>query len=53
MKLFSKCNACHKKHFIVKKRTYKVKQINQEITSQGELCRGCYKNIKKMISNNS
>lgn len=48
MKLRSKCEGCHKTRWFIKKRVYKVKNI-EYMTSKSLLCRTCYKGILKMI----
>ena len=46
MKIFGICNACKKRKFIVKKRSYKHSNLGT-ITSNNNLCRKCFKAIKK------
>lgn len=48
MNFLAKCEACKKKALIIKKRTYDVPKVGV-ITSKGQLCRACYKNILKMV----
>jgi len=44
------CNACNKKSFFVKIRQYDAPTVSKyPITSKGELCRRCYKQLKKII----
>lgn len=44
------CTACEKKKFFVKIRQYDAPTISKHpITSKGELCRSCYKQLKKII----
>lgn len=49
MTFFSQCATCNKRKFVIKKRTYKIKEISVPIMSQGELCYNCYKKIKKIL----
>jgi hypothetical protein len=49
MKLFSKCDGCKERKMLIYKRTYKIQQIGQKLTSEGELCRKCAKELAKMI----
>lgn len=59
MKIYGFCDKCKVKHFFVRRRKFDPTYINPEgkkvlaptgtITSQGELCRKCAKDIKKMI----
>lgn len=48
MSFLSKCGRCKKRKLIVKKRIYKI-DGGVVITSQHELCRKCYKGIKKIL----
>jgi hypothetical protein len=45
-----KCESCRKIKWFIKQRSYIPKKVGQKITSKGELCRACFKAVKKMIS---
>ena len=49
MKLFSKCMGCKQVKVVVRVRKYKSK-IAGILTSKDEVCRECYRRIKKLIS---
>ena len=48
-----KCNGCRKNKFFIKKRTYLLSVLGVPITSDGELCRSCYKEIKAVVNENN
>jgi hypothetical protein len=49
---FQKCDGCRKKVFHAKQRSYTVPAISrQPVTSNGRLCRKCYRGIKNAIIN--
>lgn len=48
MKLYARCPGCRKNKLFLKKRVYKHKHAGV-ITSQDEVCRGCYKKLKKTL----
>lgn len=48
MKLLAVCNACKKKRFFVGKRSYTHQKLGR-MTSENDLCRKCFKIIKKAI----
>lgn len=52
MKLFSKCKVCNKRKFIIKIRYIKIKHVKEPITSKSHLCRGCYKEMIKLLQTN-
>jgi len=44
------CDGCKKKKFFVSQRTYSAPKISREpIISNGRLCHGCYKSVKKVF----
>lgn len=47
MSFLTNCSSCNKFKFYVRKRKYKTKYTGK-ITSNGELCGKCYKEIKKL-----
>ncbi len=49
MKFFYLCSACRKVKFIVKVRTYFCKPLNTKVTSNGELCGKCFRQVKKLV----
>ena len=51
MKLFSRCEACHKRAFIIKIRRYFDKRGNLEIVSKSLQCKACYKKLQLMLEN--
>lgn len=46
-----KCAACRKTKWFIRKRSYKIPQFSDPITSDGALCTSCYKLIKKLTLN--
>lgn len=50
MTFFKRCEKCHKNKFYVAKREYKIAKLSiYPVTSNSELCRKCYKEIKKIV----
>lgn len=52
MKLYGKCEQCHKNGFFVRKRQILMPQIGTPLTSQKELCNSCYNGILFMLTQN-
>lgn len=52
MKLFSICDGCKQKKILIYQRTYRIPQIGQKITSNGNLCRKCAKEVTNMLKPN-
>lgn len=48
MKIFARCQVCHRNRFFIRKRVYVSKHAGR-LTSQSEMCRGCSKNIESKI----
>lgn len=46
MKMYGFCAGCKREKWWVRQRTYFLPQLNKAITSNGELCKTCFINIK-------
>jgi len=49
MELKSVCATCKKRKFFVRKRTYWVERIKENITTEGKICGKCTRNLAKII----
>lgn len=50
MKIRAKCPSCRKMRWFLRQRKYFVKEMNQYVTSNNELCGKCARDIKHMIN---
>lgn len=53
MRIFSKCETCGKKRFIVKKRKVQVPYIGHSATSKKFMCRLCFMMVQRALTINS
>lgn len=49
MKLYARCETCHKNKFFVSKHRLFVPELNQDVTSKVLMCRKCKKVVQKAI----